>query len=255
MKRGIKALLIVIAIVSALLCIICSLFIIQYFRGNHLNDKVGDTVVSSNAVMHTDGDKHTMSVDIDFDALREMNSDIYAWIEVPGTNISYPVVQSATDDLFYNRHALDRSYFTGGTIYSQRYNTKTFADPMTVLYGHNRSNRTMFAQLNDFADINVFKTNRYIYIYTPETVYEYAVFAAYPHSNEHLLLCHDFSDEADFNAYFSSLSAQTLNANYRPELFPKFGDRVITLSTCYHENRMQRYLLQGVLTGEYDVTD
>ena len=35
---------------------------------------------------------------IDFKALAAISSDIYAWIEVPGTGIAYPIVQHPTDN-------------------------------------------------------------------------------------------------------------------------------------------------------------
>ena len=92
-----------------------------------------------------------MTIGIDFDELQAMNEEIYAWVELPGADISHAVVQSATNDLFYNDHNIDKSYYSGGSIFSQRYNTKTFDDPVTVLYGHNRHSHTMFAPLNDFA--------------------------------------------------------------------------------------------------------
>ena len=47
--------------------------------------------------------------------------------------------------------------------------------------------------------------------------------------------------------------ARKLHTNYRRELFPQAGDKVLTLSTCYRQNRMQRFLVQGVLTETYDV--
>ena len=171
---------------------------------------------------------------------------------MPGTVINYAVVQSKTDDLFYNNHGVDKAYFSGGSIYSQRYNSTDFQDSMTVLYGHNRQSQTMFAQLNNFADAAYFADHQDIYIYTPETVYRYEIFAAYPHSSEHLLLCYDFDDPDQFSAYFASLG-DGVNANYRRERFPEFGDKVLTLSTCYKQNRMQRYLVQGVLTEQYTV--
>ncbi len=34
---------------------------------------------------------------------------------------------------------------------------------------------------------------------------------------------------------------------------PHTDDKVLTLSTCYRQNRMQRFLVQGVLTETYDV--
>lgn len=55
-----------------------------------------------------------------------------------------------------------------------------------------------------------------------------------------------------FAAYFDSL-ADGVNCNYRRDLFPQFGDKVLTLSTCYRQNRTQRFLVQGVLTQEYTV--
>ena len=193
-----------------------------------------------------------MAINVDFDSLHDVNPEIYAWIEVPGTNINYAVVQSAADDLFYDDHGVDRSYYSGGSIFSQRYNTTTFQDPVTVLYGHNRQSQTMFAQVNNFADAEFFAKNQKIIVYTPDKVYEYTIFAAYPHSSEHLLLCHDFTDPQQFADYFASLG-EAINANYRRDLFPQAGDRVLTLSTCYRQNRMQRFLVQGVLTETYDV--
>ena len=37
---------------------------------------------------------------VDFEELQEMNEDIYAWIEIPGTLVDYPVVQHPTDDAY-----------------------------------------------------------------------------------------------------------------------------------------------------------
>ena len=79
----------------------------------------------------------------------------------------------------------------------------------------------------------------------------YEIFAAYPHSNEHLLLCHDFADAEDFTAYFDDVRAQkSLQANVREDAWPQPGDRVLTLSTCYRGDNHQRYLVQGKLVAE-----
>lgn len=255
MKRSVKILLGCVSAVALALCVLCILFIVQYVRGQSLNERLSGGLTSAllaDITVDPDSDTRYMETGIDFDELTALNDEIYAWIEVPGTVISYAVVQSGTDDLFYNDHGVDKAYFTGGSIYSQRYNSTDFQDSMTVLYGHNRQSRTMFAQLNDFADAAFFDQHPDIYIYTPETVYRYQIFAAYPHSSEHLLLCYDFDDPGQFTAYFDSL-ADAVNANYRRDLFPSAGDKVLTLSTCYKQNRMQRYLVQGVLTEQYTV--
>ena len=110
----------------------------------------------------------------------------------------------------------------------------------------------MFAPVNEYANREFFDANSKIYIYTPDTVFEYEIFAAYPHSSDHLLLNYDFTKEKTFSDFFGGLD-EAIDANYRPELFPEVGERVITLSTCYKNNRMQRYLVQGVLTMEYAI--
>lgn len=272
MRRSVKILLCIIAGISIIICILCCLYIYQYFRGSMLNDRIselafseaGEPAIESSSPQAAENtaapsvpeepDELTMDIDIDFAALEEVNDEIYAWIEVPGTNISYAVVQSE-DDLYYNSHSIDKAYYTGGSIFSQRYNSKDFTDPVTVLYGHNLKSQTMFSLLNNFADVNFFESNRYIYIYTPEKVFQYEIFAACPHSSEHLLLCHDFSDAEEFDAYFTSLRENAVNANFVQELFPANGDRVIALSTCYSQNRWQRFIVYGVLTAEYTVIE
>ncbi len=271
MNRKVKTLLIVLSVIASVICILCGLFLFQYFRGNMFHSETSPDVRPSQAIVITpaaptpvpdapadtstpaeEENAGTATAVIDFEKLWEINPDIYAWIEVPGTNINYAVVQSATDNLYYNRRNIDKSYFTGGSIYSQRYNSKDFQDPVTVLYGHNLQTGTMFAQVNSFYDPDFFNATPYIYIYTPETVYVYEIFAAHPHSSEHLLLCHNFKNEWEFNSFFQGLT-KPFDSNYRPELFPEFGDKVLTLSTCYRSNRLQRYLVHGVLSAEYAV--
>jgi len=255
MKRLTKILLWIVAVLSTLICLFCCLYIYQYFRGGKLTDTVaGSSAPNATIVLDSQNTTPSMTIGIDFEELQAMNEEIYAWVELPGADISHAVVQSASNDLFYNDHNIDKSYYSGGSIFSQRYNTKTFDDPVTVLYGHNRHSHTMFAPLNDFASEDVFEANRFIFIYTPEKVYQYEIFAAYPHSSEHLLLCHDFTDQKEFADYFAALTDK-LDAHYRTELFPEEGDKVLTLSTCYKRNRMQRYLVQGVLTQVYNVVE
>ena len=176
MKRSTRIVLGVISVLAVAVCAVCIFFIVQFYRGKALSDRLGSGVSSgiiSTALTDPNDPTRYMTSSVDFDELQAMNDEVYAWIEVPGTVINYAVVQSATDDLFYINHAVDKSYFSGGSIFSQRYNTTTFQDSMTVLYGHNSRSQAMFAQLNNFADASFFEQNQSIYIYTPEKVYEY----------------------------------------------------------------------------------
>lgn len=274
MKPWLKRLLILLSALMLVVCALCIAYIYQYFRGASLNRDLQALAVAAPAEPETIPAEPaepgpapeeapaepeaeavpTMEAAVDFAALQEINGEIYAYLDIPGTSIHYPVVQSAEDDLFYNNHAADRSYYTGGSIYSQRYNTKTFEDPHTVLYGHNMRSGDMFGLLGNFADADYFREHPTIRIHTPEQVFEYQIFAACLHNNEHLLANYDFSDPAVFDEFFSSLTGEeTLSGNFNRELFPEAGDQVLTLSTCYGRNRNLRFLVMGVLTETYTV--
>ena len=184
--------------------------------------------------------------------LYELNHDFFGWITIPDTNIDYPVMYNAKQPLQYLGHDFYGKFSYAGVPFLD-----SDCDPngnFYMVYGHRMNDGTMFGQLLKYADPEFLAENPYVYILSDSGIYRYEIFAAYPHSSEHLLLNHDFSNEEEFAAYFAELS-NTIDSNYRPELFPEVGDRVITLSTCYKSNRMQRYLVQGVLTMEYAIVN
>ena len=72
--------------------------------------------------------KKKLDIPVDFETLQKENSDIYAWITIPGTDIDYPVVQDSTDNTYYLNHAADTSLSDSGAIYSEKENAKDFDD-------------------------------------------------------------------------------------------------------------------------------
>ena len=273
MKPWKKLLLTGVAILLILVCILCCIYIFQYYRGASLNRSLRELAVPAESapveagepeaqpaapeeVPEAEPETPTMEAVVDFAALQAVNDEIYAYLEIPGTTIAYPVVQSAEDNLYYNTHAADRSYYSGGSIYSQDYNTKTFLDPNTVLYGHNLRSGEMFGLLGNYADVDFFCGHPTIYIHTPDFIREYRIFAAYPYGNEHLLLNHDFGNPEEFDAFFSAIREDyALTGNFDGEFWPAAGDNVLTLSTCYSGNRNMRFLVQAVLVETYAVEE
>lgn len=189
--------------------------------------------------------------DIDFAALQSVNPDIYAWIEIDNTNISYPVVQSPGSNSYYLTHNSDGNYSANGAIYSEDYNALDFSDPVTILYGHHMKSGAMFGKLQQyFSDSSFFEENEIIRIYTEDETLEYGVFAAVPYSNEHILYYNDFTDESVFTSFFSAvLNTRDLEAQYREEYAPEAGDRVLILSTCLASNNSRRFLVMATLLG------
>lgn len=277
-----KTILIAVAAVCILVCVGSGLFLYQYYHGVQVEStllermKTGTAEISSAPAPsdqpeqpEQDSDEtpeesetdaapseeeplmKTVRLPVDFAQLQAEAPDIYAWLELPDTGIDDPVLQRAGADLFYNSHNAYGQYYMCGAVFSQSaYNGRNFDSPMTVLYGHSTvlGQPGAFMELNNYADEAYFDAHREMRVYMPDGMYVYRIFAACVHSKEHLLYCHDFSDETQFDAFFSSLTEDTSpDSHIDAEALPQAGDKVLTLSTCYSANKNLRYLVMGVL--------
>ena len=277
-----KTILIAVAVVCILVCVGSGLFLYQYYHGVQVEStllermKTGTAEISSAPAPSDQPEQpeqdsgetpeksetdaapseeeplmKTVRLPVDFAQLQAEAPDIYAWLELPDTGIDDPVLQRAGADLFYNSHNAYGQYYMCGAVFSQSaYNGRDFDSPMTVLYGHSTvlGQPGAFMELNNYADEAYFDAHREMRVYMPDGMYVYRIFAACVHSNEHLLYCHDFSDETQFDAFFSSLTEDTSpDSHIDAEALPQAGDKVLTLSTCYSANKNLRYLVMGVL--------
>lgn len=277
-----KTILIAVAAVCILVCVGSGLFLYQYYHGVQVEStllermKTGTAEISSAPAPSDQPEQpeqdsgetpeesetdaapseeeplmKTVRLPVDFAQLQAEAPDIYAWLELPDTGIDDPVLQRAGADLFYNSHNAYGQYYMCGAVFSQSaYNGRDFDSPMTVLYGHSTvlGQPGAFMELNNYADEAYFDAHREMRVYMPDGMYVYRIFAACVHSNEHLLYCHDFSDETQFDAFFSSLTEDTSpDSHIDAEALPQAGDKVLTLSTCYSANKNLRYLVMGVL--------
>ena len=190
---------------------------------------------------------------IDFDYLKTLNKDIYAWITVPGTVIDYPILQHPTDDSYYLNHNVDGSYGYPGCIYTESLNTMDFTDPNTVIYGHNMKAGTMFAELHKFEDGDFFNTHDEVTIYLPEKTLHYQIFAAYVYDDRHLMYSFDFKDKDVYASYLKSIyDIRDMSANINKEFTVTEEDKIITLVTCMprEADADKRLLVQAVLREE-----
>lgn len=187
---------------------------------------------------------------VDFDGLKATNEDVYAWIKIPGTNIDYPVLQNADepDDYYLNR-TMDGQVGLPGCIYTEKYNSTGFNDPVTVVYGHTLHDGTMFSELKKFTDKEFFDEHQDIYIYLPGGRKKFQIFAAVPFDDRYLMGSYAFSFEDDFTSYISELK-DNLEGNVNDDVEVKFGTPVLTLSTCIDEYPEKRWLVNAVLVDE-----
>ena len=95
---------------------------------------------------------------------KQENPDAYAWISIPGTDIDAPVMQHSKDNSFYATHDADGEENPVGALYTENYNHTNFDDPLTVIYGNDNQDGSMFGGLYQYADDAYMKEHAWIYI-------------------------------------------------------------------------------------------
>lgn len=240
----------VLLIISMLICISTTAYVvINCFLSGNNNNAQYITSESSSTPNDFIENNTVEGHSINWSKLQNSNSDAYAWIYIPGTNIDYAVVQATGDetDTFYLSRNLEKEYEFAGSIFSEKQTSRDFSDPVTLIYGHNMKNGSMFATLHKFEDPDFFKKNKYIYIYTPERRLTYKIYSAYIYDDRHILNSFDFSNEEIREQYFNyTLNPDSVSKNTRKADL-NLDSKIITLSTCTNGAGNTRYLVQGVL--------
>lgn len=257
--RGKKILIIILSLIS----VGCAIYLIWHFinakQSQNQYEEMREEVVSQDDsdVLEQEQEeaKEKVEIPIDFETLKERNSDVYAWIRIPDTHVDFPVLQHATDDLYYLNYNIDKEWDAAvGTIFSQSYNKKDFTDFNTILYGHRmgEDNPQMFYDLRLYWDAEFMDEHRDIYIYTPTNIYKYKVFAAVVSDNRHHMVYYDeFKDEEDKQAFLDYLwNSRDMRNQYRDDVEVTTDDRILTLSTCIRWEKNNRLLIGAVLVDE-----
>ena len=99
-------------------------------------------------------------VDLGFEELRKINSEVQAWLTIYGTNIDYPVVYSENEWKYLNRNPKGEHALAGSLFFDSQTLPDLSSFP-TVIYGHHMIHNAMFGQLDDYKDQAFLNEHRY----------------------------------------------------------------------------------------------
>lgn len=184
-------------------------------------------------------------IDVDLNALRQQNSDTKAWLQVTGTNINYPVVQT-TNNEYYLKHSFDKSYNSAGWVFADFRNKLDGTDRNTIFYAHARSDGSMFGSLKNILSSSwVSDDNNF----TVRTVNDsvsglWQVFSVYhvPTTSDYIQT--DFHSDAEYLEWLNMLKARS---SYKFNANMQASDKIITLSTCYGATNSERVVMHARL--------
>ena len=161
--------------------------------------------------------------------LKGENKDCIGYLEVPGTSISYPIMQTRDNPNYYLNHDFDKNYSFYGTPYLSAYCDLKKSDNL-IIYGHNINGGKMFGALVQYKEKDFFDRHRKIY-FTTDRRREYEVFAVMS-VNVRKFKYWKFimaRDEKDYDEFVQKVLEHSMwNIGGKP----KYKEQILMLSTC-----------------------
>ena len=244
-KTLFRTILLIILLAALAASAYCIWYIYQYYHGSSYKDELRELGVIGTLTI--DPEQESIEIPIDFEALQKVNPDIYGWIEIPDTGISYAMLRREGDNNYYMNHAENGSYYSGGCVFSDDFNSKDMSDTVTILYGHNLRNGTMFAKLVGYKRQAFYDEHKIFQFMTPDQNFQLDVVAAYVANTKMDAWKLGFPEDADAESWIGNALKRSViqtGYTYTP------GDRFITLSTCTYEFDNARFVVIGVIRNQ-----
>lgn len=172
-------------------------------------------------------------ISVNFDELLKLNNETKGWIQVNGTNINYPFVQTDNNDYYLN-HSYNKSYNQAGWVFMDYRNDTENLDRNTILYAHGMNNQTMFGSLRNILSSSWYNNtdNHIIKLSTPTENTLWQVFSVYHIETTNDYIQTEFATDTEYQTFLDMLKNRsavefdtTVNAT----------DKILTLSTCYNK--------------------
>ncbi|GEM_PF-49416 len=178
----------------------------------------------------------------DFAALHAQNSDFIGWLRLPGTRLSYPVVQGE-DNEFYLTHTFSKEQNKMGALFLDSRIGSGLKAENAIVYGHNMRNGSMFNCLLGYLDKEFYDEHPALLLYTEGGMKECSIFSVYKAAPDSDVYRYDFADKAEYGKYLEKVAVLSL---YDTGIKPSADERILTLSTCVGDGRDMRFIVHAI---------
>ncbi len=185
-------------------------------------------------------------MDVELAPLQAENREVIGWICIPGTKLSYPLMQADNND-YYLKRAWDGSRSSAGSIFLECTNDPNLLDFNTIIYGHHMANGSCFAPIVKYREQDFWKEHPWVYIVTQNDVRRYEIFSAYEAPIDSDTYRLNFTNP---NRKQAALAHYIQSSLWEAATKPEEGSYILTLSTCVGDGQYNtRFVVQAVLTG------
>ena len=184
-----------------------------------------------------------------YQELHNQNPDMVGWLQIEGSKINYPVMQTTEDNAnYYLYKDFDKQQSVRGSIYAAEICDVFEPSDNITLFGHNMKDGSMFAYLGNYYQKSAWENNPMIFFDTLTESHVYKIFAVFKTSGTdnvgfayHQMA--DAKDEAEFNKFVATCKEL---AFYDTGITPVYGDKLLCLSTCEYTIDNGRFVVAAV---------
>ena len=230
-------------------------FISPYNEKRKIQGVINNVQIDKKLLTRVENDVNNTDVDntestrrmLEVRELNKRNEDIIGWIEIEGTNINYPVMQTI-DNEYYMTHNFEKEYSKLGSIFLDK--DCDWKKPSTnlLIYGHNNKNGSMFQNLMNYKMESYYKEHPNIKFTTLTEDSEYEIIAAfysrvYYKSEKNVFRYYYFinaNNQEEFDNYINESKKASV---YDTGKTAKYGDQLLTLSTCSYHTENGRFVV------------
>ena len=230
----------IIQILLILLFIYSTINIVLWAINNHANKDVIAEINKSVEINNNAEEKYK----INFEELKQKNSDTIAWLKVENTSIEFPVVKT-NNNSYYLTHSFNKESNKAGWIFADYKNKFDGTDKNIIIYGHNRRDDSMFGTLKNVMKEEWYNNeeNKYITLITEKDYQKFQIFSVYQIEAEEYYLTTEFKG-TEFSNFINTLKQRSIK-DFNVDVSDE--DQILTLSTCANNNKY-RVVLHAVKT-------
>lgn len=239
LKKWLTRIIIVTFIISLLISVI-------YIIKNKMQDKKQNEIFEEleNIVTEKqDEDREQQEESINLQELYELNNDFLGWIKIEDTNISYPVMQTDSNRKdYYLRKNFYKEYSQLGTPYIAEYCNVQTSDNV-IIYGHHITNYQVFGELEKYKRKEFYDNHKIINFNTIYGNADYEIISVFKTVAYIGFKYYEFIDSSSQDEFDTFIKKCKELSFYEIEKTAKYGDKLLTLSTCEYSAKNGRLVV------------
>ena len=237
----------IILIVLSIIFIVGICYIGYYIYDCHKNKTDNTNILNNVEIDNTQIEETKTERILQLEELQKDNEEIIGWLEIEGTNINYSVCQTNDNDYYLTHNYMNENSSSGSLFLDKDFDLINGSSNY-LIYGHRNKQGLMFEDLIKYAKEDFYKEHTKIRFTTnkEDSIYEIiSVFYSrvYYKSEQNVFRYYYFvnaENEEEYNEFVNNAKKSSI---YNIETTAKYGDQLLTLSTCEYSQEDGRFVV------------